>query len=301
MLNNFIWWSHKNFQGQYSGMDTLDECADQTHFKNYPLPVMYCHNSRGYRDQEWPDNPDELSNAIWCFGDSFTVGYGSPREHTWPWLLQQNTNKRCINVSMNGGSNEWIARKVSELVKEIIPPVIVVHWTYTHRRELAEFNLPKIANQYWKDFYNKICDASWPRVDLSEFDTLPDFIKKEIKEIHYDPKVDKFNFESINCEIYDDDRIAHCSKNATTVDDTENLLCCIDSVESLSKTLGFRIIHSFIPRFTTANESVRIMHQMQCHQRKFVPELVQIDRARDGLHYDIKTAGNLVQQIIELM
>jgi hypothetical protein len=301
MLSNFVWWSHRNFQGQYSGLDTPEDCANTQHFKNYPSPVSYCHNSRGYRDQEWPQSLQELNQAVWCFGDSFTVGYGCPHSHAWPFLLQQQLNQRCINVSMNGGSNEWIARKIHELANECVPSTVVVHWTYTHRRELSEFNLPKIANQHWKIFYNNIRDPQWPTVDLDQFHTLPEFIKNEILDLHYNPTVEKFSFDCISPQIYDDDRIAHYSENATSVDDSNNLLCCIDSVEQLAQSRGINLIHSFIPRFATPKESARIMEKMKESNVKFIPELIQIDLARDGLHYDIKTAQSLVQQIIELM
>lgn len=301
MLSNFIWWSHRNFHDQTDGMDTASDCMNSEHFKNYPWPVEYCHNSRGYRDAEWPDTVQELEQAIWCIGDSFTVGYGAPSAHTWPVILQQQTRRRCINVSLNGASNEWIVRKITDLVKEIRPLIIVVHWTYTHRRELAEFNLPQVANLHWKIFYNKIRDPAWPDVDLQDFHTLPDFIKQEIQDIHYKPGLDKFNFDSVDTAIYDDDRVSHYSAGATVRDDTDNLLACVATAESLAQQHGARLIHSFIPRFATAVESTKIMQKMQELKVKFVPELVQVDRARDGLHYDVKTAENLVQQVIELM
>jgi hypothetical protein len=130
-----------NARWQYSGMDSIESCADKTHFKNYPYPVEYVYNSRGLRDAEWPESVDELRNAIWCVGDSFTVGLGSPLEHTWPYLLQQQTGRRCINVSMDGASNDWIARKTQRLIEEINPTDIVIMWSYTNRREKNDTSL----------------------------------------------------------------------------------------------------------------------------------------------------------------
>lgn len=301
MLSNFIWWSHRNFQGQYSGMDTLSDCQDSNHFENYPTPVEYCHNSRGYRDAEWPDTVQSLEQAIWCIGDSFTVGYGAPVAHTWPAILQKQTNQRCINVSLNGASNEWIVRKITDLLVEIHPLTIVVHWTYTHRRELAEFNLPQVANHHWKRFYNNVRDTTWPDVDLQDFHTLPDFIKQEIQDVHYNPDTDKFNFDSVDHAIYDDDRVSHYSDSASVDDDTENILACIISAESLAQAHSVKLIHSFIPGFAPDTEAHRIMQKMQELNVKFVPELVQLDLARDGFHYDAKTAASLVDQVIELI
>lgn len=301
MLSNFIWWSHRNFQGQYSGLDTASRCLDLKHFENYPWPVEYCHNSRGYRDSEWPVTARELSQAIWCFGDSFTVGYGAPQAHTWPAILQQQAHCRCINVSLNGASNEWIVRKISDLVKEIHPSTIVVHWTFTHRRELAESHLLQVANTHWRHFYNNIRDPAWPDVDLQDFHTLPDVVKQEIQNIHYRPDQDKFSFDSVDHAMYDDDRALHYSESATAADDTDNLLACVAAAESLAQAAQCCLIHSFVSGFATAAESRKIMQKMQDWNVKFVPELVQVDWARDGLHYDAKTATNLAQQVVELI
>lgn len=141
LLSDFVLESRINAQWAYSGIDTESKCKDKNHFKNYPHKVEYTYNSRGFRDAEWPESIDELKNAIWCIGDSFTVGIGSPIEHTWPYLLQQKTGRRCINVSMDGASNEWIVRKTQRLIKEINPDKIVIMWSYVHRRENKDESL----------------------------------------------------------------------------------------------------------------------------------------------------------------
>ena len=115
---------------QYSGIDSPKHCVDQAHFKSYPHAIEYRYNSRGYRDQEWPD---DLTHAVWCLGDSFTSGIGSPLEHTWPYLLQQISGRECINVSMDGASNTWILQKANELLDQLQPDAIVLHLSYLHR------------------------------------------------------------------------------------------------------------------------------------------------------------------------
>ena len=135
ILPDFILPSRANRQWKYSGLDSLDLCLDKKHFFSYPHTVEYKYNSRGFRDQEWPTDINELKKAIWCVGDSFTVGLGSPLEHTWAYQLSQKLNKRTINVSMDGASNEWIARKVLQLYETISPELIVIQWSYAHRRE----------------------------------------------------------------------------------------------------------------------------------------------------------------------
>jgi hypothetical protein len=122
----------------FSGTDTFKQCLDQQHFSSYPHRISYVYNSRGFRDCEWPTTVDELSNAVWCFGDSFTVGVGSPLEFTWPQVLQHQLQRRCINVSMDGASNEWISKTAVKIIKEIRPKAVVVMWSYLHRRELPD-------------------------------------------------------------------------------------------------------------------------------------------------------------------
>ena len=103
--------------------------------------IEYVYNSRGFRDLEWPSSTEDLKDAIWCIGDSFTVGVGAPFEHTWPHRLGKLANKRIVNVSMDGASNQWIARTVEKIVQAINPTNIVIMWSYTHRRELDNSSL----------------------------------------------------------------------------------------------------------------------------------------------------------------
>ena len=141
ILPDFVLHSRANQTWSYSGIDDPDRCMDKKHFESYPHDITYQYNSRGFRDSEWPNNVEELRSAIWCVGDSFTVGLGSPLEHTWPWILQQNTQRRIINVSMDGASNDWIARHVNLIKKQIDPKNIIVMWSYVHRREYKNQNL----------------------------------------------------------------------------------------------------------------------------------------------------------------
>ena len=141
ILPDFVLPSRANQHWQYSGIDSIEHCLNKDHFQSYPYSIEYAYNSRGYRDAEWPDTLDELKRAIWCFGDSFTVGVGQPFEHTWPQVLSKKLGRRTINVSMDGASNDWIVRKVKRIVETIDPTHIVILWSYTHRRELPDSKL----------------------------------------------------------------------------------------------------------------------------------------------------------------
>ena len=124
ILPDFILPSRQHQICTESGIDSLEQCLDKKHFKLYPHQIEYRYNSRGFRDAEWPEDINDLKNATWCIGDSFTVGIGSPLKHTWPYILQQQTGCRVINISMDGASNEWMARKCSTLLKIINPKCI---------------------------------------------------------------------------------------------------------------------------------------------------------------------------------
>ena len=118
-----------------SGIDAIGSCLDKKHFQNYPHKISYNYNSRGFRDQEWPESIDDLRQAVWCIGDSFTVGHGSPITHTWPTRLSSTIGRRVINISMDGASNDWIARRAHEIARALNPVNMVIMWSYFHRRE----------------------------------------------------------------------------------------------------------------------------------------------------------------------
>lgn len=120
---------------QHSGLDHPNKCLRPRHFDSYAHLVSYHYNSRGFRDQEWPCDLDQLKTAIWCVGDSFTVGLGQPLEHTWPQVLARRTARRTINVSMDGASNNWIARRARLIIEQIQPQHMIIMWSYQHRRE----------------------------------------------------------------------------------------------------------------------------------------------------------------------
>jgi hypothetical protein len=128
-----------------SGIDSLDLCLDQEHFRSYHKDISYRYNSRGFRDDEWPE---DLSNVIWCVGDSFTVGIGQPIEETWPCLLQEKIGKRCLNLGEVGCSNDTIAMRVKEICKLHSPKTIVVMWSYWSRRRINNKDVHHVKSDF---------------------------------------------------------------------------------------------------------------------------------------------------------
>jgi hypothetical protein len=149
ILPDLVFKSLANQKWQYSGMDSIEHCNDQTHFKTYPHEISYIYNSRGFRDAEWPLTMSDLQKAIWCIGDSFTVGVGQPFEHIWPTVLSQRTKRRTINIGMDGASNDWIYRRALDIMRCIAPTDMVVMWSYTHRRESTQSNLSDHQRRIW--------------------------------------------------------------------------------------------------------------------------------------------------------
>ena len=127
------------------GMDCLELAMDKEHFLNYPKEITYRYNSRGFRDNEWPE---DLSDVIWCIGDSFTTGLGQPFEETWQQLLQKHTGKRCLNLGEDGCSNDTMALRIQEIYKIHNPKFIIVMWSYLSRRRKQNKNI-----QYDKDSF----------------------------------------------------------------------------------------------------------------------------------------------------
>lgn len=271
---------------EFSGIDCEEHCFSPAHFKNYPHKISYKFNSRGFRDSEWPQD-HLLSSAVWCLGDSFTVGIGVPYEHTWPYLLQQKLNQRTINVSMDGASNNWIARHAEKIIEIIAPKVLVVQWSFLTRRE-SSYN--QLVNHLWNQYYNSIKDPSWPEcAKYADFHHLPEYIQAEIRDQHQGQGFGWLKHHDLETE-----RRVHFTLS-THEEDLKNTQDCIDTISKQSTTT---VIHSFIPGFDARFNKPNI-RAFNFHGMPVCPEIKQLDLGRDGFHYDIKTARFVVDKIIE--
>jgi hypothetical protein len=251
----------------YSGIDSVEDCVDNKHFMTYPYTVQYNYNSRGFRDQEWPEQFDQV---LWCIGDSFTVGLGSPQQHTWPAVLQQLTGRRCINVSLDGASNNWISRTAQAILLQFPLADILVHWSFLHRRELT---IDKALQKKFDFCYNSVRDSSWPDCKYSEFDQLPLRIQKELIQIH-----------GWRTDIFSDDRVIQYTMS-DQVQDIENTKTCIQQLRG-------HVIHSHIPNWAPPDTIIDIDNMISVDQ---------VDYSRDGFHYDIKTSELLVDKIMTVL
>ena len=261
---------------------------------DYKWPVNYKFNSRGFRDKEWPTNDQELKTAIWCVGDSTTVGTGSPINHTWCYQLEQQSSRRTINISMAAASNDWISRQVLKILDEITPETIVIQWSFIHRREkpLDEINL--ILNDAWKKHYNNVKGPSWPVCpNIDQIDSLPRSVKFEIFNKH-DPR-----WQQLKSDICLDENRRFFFAGTSDAQDVENLLNHIKNIEnSKGKTT---VIHSAGPDFAPPGLKDSICSSISQLTSHYTGEVKKIDLARDRRHYDIKTSKHFTNQILSIL
>ena len=122
---------YANLQTDFLGLDSLEHCFDRSKFDQHP-PVHYQFNDVGFRTHT---SNQFQSDAILVLGDSFTLGLGNNVAERYTDLLEQQLSHQVLNFSLNGASNDWISRKLQQLLSLFQPRAIIVHYTFSHRRE----------------------------------------------------------------------------------------------------------------------------------------------------------------------
>jgi len=116
------------------GLDSMDHCFDKSHYTNYPDEIDYTFNEIGYRCR--PVDRYQ-GDEILAIGDSFTLGLGVNQKDCWSSQLEYLLDYPVLNFSLNGASNDWMARKIKNLLTIFKPKCIIVHYSFSHRREKA--------------------------------------------------------------------------------------------------------------------------------------------------------------------
>lgn len=281
ILPDFILTSRVRQVWEYSGMDSPELCYDKKHFKNYPYQITYQYNSRGFRDDEWPVSLAELKNSVWCVGDSFTVGIGSPREHTWTHILQQIHGSRTINVSMDGASNFWIARKILEIIQQISPKFIVVQWSYIHRAEINDTTLSDEDRRlHWNnDFFNDV-KLGYKLVELVQ---QLEAQKEKTRIIH--SFIPNFGVENKIVDIW----------NQISGPDWPACPTTLEKFNALNSDIVNELINVF-----KIYDLYKIYYNLY-HGLEYVTEIHPLDMARDGNHYDLLTAQKFARDVSKLL
>lgn len=286
MLLSDIFLSTRASQHLYhTGVDSPEWALDKNHFDNYPYKITYCYNSRGFRDSEWPEN---LQDAIWCLGDSFTAGVGCPLDHTWPKILEKHTNTRTINVSLDGASNQWIARKSQLILSEVRPKIMVIQWSYPSRRERS---IDQVIEEQWQKFYTGVKDPSWPLVSFQQKHTLPPFILQELHKVHnYDL------YKSTIETACDEDRRINVIKSSTE-QDLDHTIQCIKTLKAWESSTF--IVHSFVPKAIRDVDHEEFFKKLEKEVKHCIRSFPVLDLARDGHHYDKLTAEQFVLALVQ--
>ena len=277
-----------------SGMDSEKSCLDPKHFYSYPYSVSYQFNSRGFRDNEWPA---DIHNSIWCFGDSFTVGLGSPIEHTWCNILQLESKTRCINVSMDGASNDWITRRVIEVLETISPKTMVIHWSFYFRHEDPD--------ESKSDIERRVSHRVLPLdEEITRFFKLIDSIERANK--HTNIIYSTIPGGTIFAAQKTWDTLKGTSWPDTYPDTLEKFNAL--HMDIINELVRFNKYEDFLSNLGSATKTISALisdsssqYTIQVNNVRFIPEFEKLDLARDGFHYDKLTAKYFVDQILQLI
>jgi hypothetical protein len=96
----------KHFNIGEEGYSFKELCTFEYHLNNY-----------GFRAEE-DFHLDNEPNEAWCFGCSYTYGFGIPLRHTWPYLLQKKISLKVKNFGVAGGGGETTWRLIKNWVKQ---------------------------------------------------------------------------------------------------------------------------------------------------------------------------------------
>ena len=117
-----------------ANFDALDPQGH--HWKFTKDNVNYTLNSYGYRGEELGAG----DYTVMVLGDSHTFGCGLDDKDIWPQqfkklLQQQHQNCNVVNFSVQGCSNDAMARILSNSINTVKPDCVIVCYTYPNRRE----------------------------------------------------------------------------------------------------------------------------------------------------------------------
>jgi hypothetical protein len=283
MLQDFVLAARKNQRSNTFGIDSKEGCSDPNYFDAYPFKIEYKFNSRGYRDTEWPETLSELQNSAWCIGDSQTMGIGCPLEHTWVWILQHTIKQRCINVSMQGASTDWITRKTLRVLDEIKPKLLIIHYGHFNRGELDknvddEDRRAPYKYVFTKDIINNLIG------NIKKIESA----KGTTRVIHC------FGAEVFDFFACDWDNIKGTSwptNKPGTIEEFNQLdkkiVRELKDLELYEKLKDYCLYHKLIDDV--------------CKDILYIPEIHNLDFSRDKQHYDKITATKLVNDLLPLI
>jgi hypothetical protein len=174
---------------------------DLTEYHQYPDKVRYEFNSRGFRDDEWPEN---LDGAVWCFGDSAGFGLGLNVDNSFPYLLKNKSQQNVISCCKIMAYNDWMLETAQQIIDNTNPGYIVLQYSWLNRNMKRVLKAAEVEGKLQdSNFITKLIYSNLYSIssDLFDFKYTLDIIKAfesrnpHVKLIHCCMNVmDLFNF-----------------------------------------------------------------------------------------------------------
>lgn len=292
LLPDLVLPSRVNQRWQHSGIDSPEHCQDKKRFYNYAHTIDYVYNDRGFRDDQWPESLCELQNAIWCIGDSFTVGIGQPLDHIWPQVLSRRLQKRTINISMDGASNDWIYRIASNINKHINPKLMIVMWSYTHRRESADARLDDEKRRMYSGPYESTEQdfQHWLNLKSRLQEHCNNVIQCAIPLFHSGTVSARQNLDTIKQDWLrlKDPSWPKCPENLLDLDALPDYIKSeLQNLHGYYDVIKAKLLAADLGKYDLLDDVI------------FIDQ--QLDWARDYHHFDILTSNWVVDRIVQTM
>ena len=107
-------------------------------YHNYPN-FTYKFNNRGLRDEDWPDDLEELKKGYFAVGDSGTMAVGLPYEYGYTRVVEKELGVRVYKIGRVEACNvRWIFANVKDILEHIKPKVIFIQWSFAWRNNLKK-------------------------------------------------------------------------------------------------------------------------------------------------------------------
>lgn len=160
---------YANMKTNTLGLDSREHAFDSQMFEQHST-IQYQFNEVGFRTHPVTQFQQD---AILVLGDSFTLGLGNHATDRFSNIIEQTLDHQVLNFSLNGASNDWISRKLEQLLILFNPRAIVLHYTFSHRRErpLLDWHDDERTEcepyysseenyQNWQNNFTKICNLA---------------------------------------------------------------------------------------------------------------------------------------------
>lgn len=153
-----------NYRGRYCGMDKPgNNYISKEAFLSYPVQdFSYNFNSWGFRAEDFEQYRGKPVNL--CLGDSMTLNWGGPIEHSWPSQLAKHFDFPTLNFGVAAAGNDAILKIYQSAIQLFDVQNVFVMYSYFHRRlingkfvkdaitddveDFAYFNDIRINNSY---------------------------------------------------------------------------------------------------------------------------------------------------------